>query len=421
MLGSLDLEAARRHAGALAAAGAKLARAGFGERMVCAWYQAPLVSDVRHLPAPARASRRGLGGWIALLVAGEAVEARALGVLDAAELAALEAVGLLGRDGEAVTARVSVVPVRGVLVAADRLDARSPQAVGSPDVSAWNLAASLPARPATLLDVGTGAGTAALIAARAGARVVGTDIDRRAVEMAVVNALLNDVRAVFLEGDLFAGVDDRFEVVCFNAPLARAELAIAGGAPLYSYSPRGEKLIVDFLAGVRARVADGGEALCHAQLTLGVAAAAAGAGFPRRIEVHFADAPDGTPHALASLRSDGAPAYRRFRVPLGPACPHLHRELIDRLHAAADLAAASDEALAAATVRPPPWLSLTRTAVHDGAAFRERDLRFGAHRLDADELALLEACDGRPVAALAADAAAREKVRALVARGLLVP
>src|SRR5258706_7620012 len=100
MLATLDLDAARRHASALAVGGARLQRAGLGERMVCAWYQAPLVSDVRHLPAPPRASRRGLGGWIALLVAGEAVEARALGVLDEGELAALEAVGLVARDGE---------------------------------------------------------------------------------------------------------------------------------------------------------------------------------------------------------------------------------------------------------------------------------------------------------------------------------
>ncbi|MSP61704.1 MAG: methyltransferase domain-containing protein [Myxococcales bacterium] len=424
----IDLEAATRHRTALAEAGRRLASAGFGERMVCTWFGVPVVSDARHVRGATELSsrsRRGLGGWIALLVGGETVEAQRLGVLGEGELEALTAIGWLRRDGEALTARVSLVPVRGVLVAADRLDDRSSLAVGSPDVSAWNLAASLP-RAASLLDVGTGAGTAALLAARGGARVVGTDIDPRALAFARVNALLNGVEATWLEGDLFCDVVGRFEAVAFNAPLARAEMAQSVGAtvaPLYLASPRGEGLIIDFLAGARARVSDGGEALLHAQLTPAVDQAAAAAGFARRLEVHFASAPDGTPHALVALREGGPPASARVRVPLGPACPHLGREVIDRLHETVALVASRflrPQALRAATLRPAPWLELTRSAVHDGGVFRPREVRFGAHRLDGEELALIESCDGRTVGELAPGEALLERVASLAERGLLV-
>lgn len=400
-----------------------LQRAGFSERMVCAWFGVPLVSDARHV-APSKArSRRGLGGYIALLVAGETIEASALGLLDEAEWAALTAVGLVERDGQWVRARASIVPVGAVLVAADRLDARSPDAVLSPDVSAWNLAASLPASIATLLDVGTGSGAVALTAARRGARVVGTDVDRRALGYAQLNAHLNGVELSLLEGDLFAGVVGRFDVVAFNAPLVRAELAGDRAAPLYLSSPRGEALLVDFLAGARARTTDAGEALLHAQLTPAVDEAAFASGYPRRLAIHFADAPDGTPHALLSLGASGAPGASRVRVPLGEACPHLRRELVERLHVTRDLAAARflrPQSFREAVLRPPPWLELTRQEVHDGRSFRPRATRLGAVRLDGEELGLVERCDGRKVIEVAPDEAALERLATLADRGLLV-
>src|SRR5439155_25470866 len=118
-----------------------------------------------------------------------------------------------------------------------------------------------------------------LVAARAGARVVGTDVDGRALRFAALNALLNGVSAAFFEGDLFAGVDDRFNAVALNAPLLRAP--VAGEAPLYLRSPRGESLATDFLRGAPGRTARGGEVLCHVQLTGAVDEAVGAAGLPR--------------------------------------------------------------------------------------------------------------------------------------------
>jgi hypothetical protein len=271
--------------------------------------------------------------------------------------------------------------------------------------------------------VGCGAGTAALLAAQAGAAVVSTDIDGRALAFAAANAYLNDVRAVFLEGDLYAGVEGRYAAVCFNAPLVRAPMAGGGaGETLYLRSPR-ESLAVEFLAGARARTAPGGEALCHVQLTEEVTAAVAAAGSPAALEVHFADAVDGTPHGLVSLREGARHDRARVRVPLGAALPHLGREVLDRLHATLELAASGalpGGPLGRSAARPPPWLELVRVAVHDGAGFRPRALRLGAARLEAEDLALLEAARGQPLDELAPDGEGRARALALVGRGLLV-
>ena len=67
---------------------------------------------------------------------------------------------------------------------------------------------------ASVLDLGCGSGVVGLLAQQAGARVIATDIDPRAVRTAQRNGL-SDVR----QGDLFAPVTGlRFDWVCFNPP-----------------------------------------------------------------------------------------------------------------------------------------------------------------------------------------------------------
>ena len=78
-------------------------------------------------------------------------------------------------------------------------------------------------RGAKALDMGTGTGVLALVAAKLGARrVVATDANPRAVENARANADLLGFRNridVREAGDLFAPVEDeRFDIVIFNAP-----------------------------------------------------------------------------------------------------------------------------------------------------------------------------------------------------------
>lgn len=86
------------------------------------------------------------------------------------------------------------------------------------------LAAQLDSRlvgpDAEVLDMGTGSGVCAVIAARHARRVVAVDINPEAVRCAGINALLNHVehKIDVRHGDLFAPVDERFDVVLFNPP-----------------------------------------------------------------------------------------------------------------------------------------------------------------------------------------------------------
>jgi release factor glutamine methyltransferase len=73
-----------------------------------------------------------------------------------------------------------------------------------------------------VLDLGSGAGAAAVLAAKRGAHVTAVDINPAAVRCTGINALLNDVAIDIRQGDLFAPVhNERFDVVLFNPPYYR--------------------------------------------------------------------------------------------------------------------------------------------------------------------------------------------------------
>src|SRR5439155_8386888 len=73
---------------------------------------------------------------------------------------------------------------------------------------------------ARALDVGTGNGVQALLAARHATQVVATDVNERALEFARFNAALNDVHNVeFRSGSLLEPVaGERFDLVVANPP-----------------------------------------------------------------------------------------------------------------------------------------------------------------------------------------------------------
>jgi methylase of polypeptide subunit release factors len=72
----------------------------------------------------------------------------------------------------------------------------------------------------TALDLGTGAGTHALLAASHAGRVVATDTNRRALNFASMNARLNGIDNVsFVEGSLFDPFgDEKFNLIVSNPP-----------------------------------------------------------------------------------------------------------------------------------------------------------------------------------------------------------
>ena len=161
---------------------------------------------------------------IRLFLLGLPVEAetaeRALGAGSLEGLAALRAVAL--RGGEAVPL-LQIVPHGDIVLASDLPDREGAHAdhvagLHRPSVTLADLTVRTPVRRA--LDVGTGSGIQALLAARHSERVVATDVNERALAFAALNAALNGVENVeFRRGTFFEPArGERFDLVVCNPP-----------------------------------------------------------------------------------------------------------------------------------------------------------------------------------------------------------
>jgi SAM-dependent methyltransferase len=135
----------------------------------------------------------------------------------------LESCGLLARDGESLRSCVRLTPFEDLLVASDH-DPRGRVAhdyVPGLNNAAQTMAALLIRRRCRdALDVGTGCGVQALIAARYSDRVVATDVNPRALEYGQLGAALNGFENIdWREGSLFDPVrGERFDSLVCNAP-----------------------------------------------------------------------------------------------------------------------------------------------------------------------------------------------------------
>jgi release factor glutamine methyltransferase len=97
---------------------------------------------------------------------------------------------------------------------------RVPQGVQPPKAGSLFFCRHLNARRGErALEIGGGLGLAAVLMAKAGARVVATDVVPEAVEAIRANALLNGVDVDARLGDCYAPVvGERFDLVCANPP-----------------------------------------------------------------------------------------------------------------------------------------------------------------------------------------------------------
>ncbi|MBV1857652.1 MAG: 50S ribosomal protein L11 methyltransferase, partial [Nannocystaceae bacterium] len=120
----------------------------------------------------------------------------------------LEACGVLIRHGERVRSLLRLVPLGDVWVGSDEADAMHDPVIG-PAPRTMELLNALPASmPARVLDVGCGAGSLALAAARRGAKsVTAVDLDPRAVALTIWNARLNELEISAHVGDLLEPVE----------------------------------------------------------------------------------------------------------------------------------------------------------------------------------------------------------------------
>lgn len=141
--------------------------------------------------------------------------------LDAERLDLLLDAGLVEEKGEKLAGTVRVIPHEHLLIASDFAgteDAEHVAAVHRPSHTLARL--TVRAQVERALDVGTGNGVQALLAARHAGLVVATDLNRRALEFARFNAALNGIDNVELRhGSYLEPVaGERFGLVVANPP-----------------------------------------------------------------------------------------------------------------------------------------------------------------------------------------------------------
>jgi methylase of polypeptide subunit release factors len=186
----------------------------------------------------------------------------AAAALSPVSLDSLEQLGVLDSAGSSVRSRLTITPYDGLLVAADWHDALGAATRGSyvggisgATVTTAALTVRVPA--ATALDLGTGTGVHALLAACLTDSVVATDVNPRALAYARFNALLNacgNVECRF--GSYFEPVaGELFDLVVCNPPY----VVSPGGGPVYRESGlQGDSLGPLVVRGSAAHLAEGG-------------------------------------------------------------------------------------------------------------------------------------------------------------------
>jgi len=118
-----------------------------------------------------------------------------------------------------------------------------------------------------VLELGTGCGLLSILAAKAGARVVATDINPAAIECARANAAEKGVADIidFRLGDLFEPVEGEcFDLVVFNPPYLPVEPGERLGEPLelaWEAGKDGRRVIDRFLSELPSHIGSNGRAL----------------------------------------------------------------------------------------------------------------------------------------------------------------
>jgi SAM-dependent methyltransferase len=171
--------------------------------------------------------------------------------------------GLLAAGAEDnVMAPFHLRTAAGLYLFSDYLGSHPDAVMGAGETTAVLYGAAKPRRrPNAVLDLGCGAGTLALLLARDAERVLGADINPRAVALARLNATVNGIANVeFRQGDLFAPVHgQRFDLIVSQPPYypdpeGETSVFLHGG-------PRGDELAVRVMTGLGSHLSERGRAL----------------------------------------------------------------------------------------------------------------------------------------------------------------
>ena len=182
--------------------------------------------------------------------------------LGATTLDRLAACKLLGTSSSGeMGCPILLRPLAGIIIASDRLGYTG-DAVMPPGPTTANLARALPRPPlGRVLDLGTGSGVLALLAAGLGATVTATDINERACTFTRFNAAFNGLEVDVRHGDLFTPVEGQeFDLVLSQPPFVVQPPGITPTAYVHG-GPKGDELALRVLAGLDGALAPGGSAL----------------------------------------------------------------------------------------------------------------------------------------------------------------
>jgi SAM-dependent methyltransferase len=200
---------------------------------------------------------------LALLLFGETVPRETVaGAAGTDTVSLLVETGVALEQGASLRSAVMMFPCQGLHLVTDRADADAalnpvmPLFPESYDLG--RIAVRAPVERS--LDVCTGSGIHALLAARHAREAVGVDISPRALAFSRFNAWLNAIDNVaWLEGDVYAPLPAgaRYGLVTANPPY-NPELRSAAGDDYHSGGESGEEILERIVAGVPERLEQDG-------------------------------------------------------------------------------------------------------------------------------------------------------------------
>ena len=178
--------------------------------------------------------------------------------------------GILTCAGDEVRCAFRIVPDAGHWILSDAVLDQA-DSVMPPGPTTLALARTMPERiSGSVLDVGCGPGSLALRAvARGAARVLGTDINPRAIAMAKFNARWNELAAEFRTGDLLEpAAGERFDLVVSQPPFISRPESVEPVTFLHG-GLRGDAIVLRMLEGLSGVLAEEGEALVLCDVATG--------------------------------------------------------------------------------------------------------------------------------------------------------
>jgi SAM-dependent methyltransferase len=171
------------------------------------------------------------------------------------DLNGLAATGLIRFQNDAVVCDVALFECAGLFIATDGLVRwlQNLNVVMPLIPESFDLVAAVPRNEIdSALDLCTGSGVHALVAARHANRVIGTDISSRAIEFAKFNAWLNSIDNVeFRQGSLFGPVSgESFDLIVANPPYMPATDS-SPGDNFYCGGKHGDFLWAQIVRGLK--------------------------------------------------------------------------------------------------------------------------------------------------------------------------